>query len=274
MPNWSGKAYYLDSKDVDNAFLTICTSGFVSGRPEYAGRLMLETELSMSDSTEINAYASRFSDDEIKAQIPENQEAAKNFIPKRFEITVTEGILQWMSAMAVVAATLDRTKSSRKARNMLKWMYKASTYGHVGSDFMLRLWDKFNLATDSVMVEICGMYAKTMLTAIIAHECGHICLGHCPYAGQDVNYSLDRNDERQADTFMSSVMQSTCAGAQGAIGAIMAFIGLRWASNDRKDKESYYTHPASHERLNMLFNDFAAPLTVSHITRNQLRDLL
>ena len=70
------------------------------------------------------------------------------------------------------------------------------------------------------------MYAKTILMGVMAHECGHICLGHLPYRGQDMHCSISRNDERQADSWASAVLQSCCLGAQGAVAAVMMIILL------------------------------------------------
>lgn len=274
MSNWNGTAYHLDATDVEMCMRSLMTSKFISSRKEYLGRLLLETNIAVSESTVINACAGRIPDELVKTQIPSDEGQAAHFIPKRYQIIINEGILNWLSALACVVAVLDKTGSTRRAKEMLKWMKNSQIDGEVGTDFLLRLQDKFKLKSDSVMVELCSMYARSMLYSVIAHECGHICLGHLGSVGYLENNSISRNDERQADTFMSSAVQSTCMGAQGAIGAIFTFIGFKYIGTKKGNGNLFSTHPISDYRIEMLLQDFAAMLMVSHISKNQIKALV
>lgn len=274
MSNWNGTAYHLSEADVSSAFNAICSSELVQLRTEHCARLAMETRIEIRDGLSVNAFAFRLSADEIKAQIPKEPERAKGFIPQKYRIAILQGMLDWISALAVVVTILDRTGSARKARAMLKWMRNAATMGCVGSDLLLRMWDKFHLEEDSVQEEVARMYAKTILIAVMAHECGHICLGHLPCHGQDMHCSIRRNDERQADSWASAVLQSCCLGAQGAVAAVMMVIGLTWAHKISEEELRFSTHPMHMERLDHMIRTFDAMFTVSHITKKKLLELV
>lgn len=274
MSNWNGTAYHLTEGDVASAFNAICNSELVRLRQDHFTRLSLETQVEVHDNLSVNSAASRMSEEEIKKQIPTDPEKAKGFIPRKYRVSVFRGLLDWTSALAVVLAIIDRTGSTRKARAMLKWMRSSATMGCVGSDFLLRLWKHFHLSEDSVQEEVSRMYAKTILMSVIAHECGHICLGHAPYEGQDMNLSISRNDERQADSWSSAVLQSCCLGAQGAVSSIMDIIGLMWVHKVSEKTLRFSTHPMNMERLEHMFQTFDSMFTVSHITKKQLMELI
>jgi len=274
MSNWNGTAYHLTSKDVESAVRTILTSDLLQTRKDQLARLAYMTTVQVSDRLAINAGASRYSEEEIKAQIPKDPEKAKNFIPKQYKVTIFQGLLDWSSALAVVTAVLDRTGSVRKARSMLKWMSKAVTQGCAGNDLLLRMWDRFHLEDDSIQEEVARMYAKTIILEVVAHECGHVCLGHAPRDGQDVHMSISRNDERQADSWAAAVMQSCCLGAQGAVGAVMSQIGFMWAHKVTEDELKFSSHPTNLERLSQFIQDFDAMFEVSHIKKKHLLELI
>ena len=274
MSNWNGTAYHLTSKDVESAVRTILTSDLLQTRTDQLARLAYMTTVQVSDRLAINAGASRYSEEEIKAQIPKDTEKAKNFIPKQYKVTIFQGLLDWSSALAVVTAVLDRTGSVRKARSMLKWMSKAVTQGCAGNDLLLRMWDRFHLEDDSIQEEVARMYAKTIILEVVAHECGHVCLGHAPHDGQDVHMSISRNDERQADSWAAAVMQSCCLGAQGAVGAVMSQIGFMWAHKVTEDELKFSSHPTNLERLSQFIQDFDAMFEVSHIKKKHLLELM
>ena len=86
--------------------------------------------------------------------------------------------------------------------------------------------------------------------------------------------SISRNDERQADTFASSVIQSSCTGTVGAIGAIVSQIGFMWVHRIPDAKLRFSSHPMNIERLSQYIEDFNAILTVSHIKKKQLLGLV
>lgn len=274
MSNWNGTAYHLTSKDVESAVRTILTSDLLQTRTDQLARLAYMTTVQVADRLSINAGASRYSEEEIKAQIPKDPEKAKNFIPKQYKVTIFQGLLDWSSALAVVTAVLDRTGSVRKARSMLKWMSKAVTQGCAGNDLLLRMWDRFHLEDDSIQEEVARMYAKTILLEVVAHECGHVCLGHAPHDGQDVHMSISRNDERQADSWAAAVMQSCCLGAQGAVAAVMSLIGFMWAHKVTEDELRFSSHPMHLERLSQFIQDFDAMFEVSHIKKKHLLELM
>ena len=102
------------------------------------------------------------------------------------------------------------------------------------------------LRNDRVVVNARTISAGLML-GIIAHEAGHLSLGHC---ATKVNYyatnlEVARNREREADSFSSSVIASSPFGESILEGTLLWHFVL--ACHEGSAQET--THPLSRERL-------------------------
>lgn len=89
---------------------------------------------------------------------------------------------------------------------------------------------------------------------VIAHELGHVCLGHCRLdssANRDVE--TIRINERQADGFASAIINSFSNYSEDAKKVIfLAYVKneLVWTLKDKMSRQNEpYTHPLSEERL-------------------------
>jgi hypothetical protein len=89
-------------------------------------------------------------------------------------------------------------------------------------------------------------YAAAMNLGVIAHELGHICLGHT--LGGGTNMEISRNQEREADSFASSVASSSPFSDYVVAGGLVWWFILVWVA-DAGGREVESTHPLPRERL-------------------------
>ena len=94
-------------------------------------------------------------------------------------------------------------------------------------------------------------YGAAMMLAVLAHELGHIVYGHIH--GKMVNeyepddLAVSRNQEREADSFASSIISRSPFRDYLVLGGIFWWVVLTWASDANKDIET--THPHPEERV-------------------------
>ena len=109
------------------------------------------------------------------------------------------------------------------------------------------------LDRDEIRMKANGISAGMILT-ILAHEMGHIVLGHVAHTS-GIGLEISRNQEREADSFASSVISASPFGEYMFVGmlfwhyALMLLEGAQPAAGD--DGESQ-THPCSRERYENL----------------------
>jgi len=117
--------------------------------------------------------------------------------------------------------------------------------------------------------------SAAMEAAVIAHEAGHLSLGHT--LGRRLNFDVSRNQEREADSFASSVLSSSPFREYLFLGQIFVTIIFSWIDYaSRKSDPS--THPLGRERFfnAMTSNSAAAREAASQfgLTRERLIELL
>jgi len=88
--------------------------------------------------------------------------------------------------------------------------------------------------------------AAGTLVGIIAHELGHIALGHT--LGEQSSYEVSRNQERQADSFASCVTDQCPFSDHLVTGQILWWTILVWVEYAAGGGDAT-THPSSLERL-------------------------
>lgn len=114
--------------------------------------------------------------------------------------------------------------------------------------------------------------SRGILMSILAHETGHIALGHV-WAWQK-NTERNRNQEREADSFAHSI-------ASGTADAEIMFFGnflfhYAYAINEGRDENSAMaqTHPYAEERLYNLIRDNKSIADLYGITETEIREQL
>jgi len=101
-------------------------------------------------------------------------------------------------------------------------------------------------------VSLAQSYRVSMYMSVVAHELGHIALGHT--LGREVNFNISRNQEREADSFASSAL-STCPYREyHFLGSIFQNIIFAWVHH-AGGSQAARTHPLSRERFENAFRD-------------------
>lgn len=114
-------------------------------------------------------------------------------------------------------------------------------------------------------------FAAGLNIGIIAHELGHHVLGHT--AGQAANNEVSRNQEREADSFASSVISSSPFGTYLVAGTILWELVWVWCDQVVGNSEGT-THPLAKERLMDFIRANAATAAELGITEQQIGDFL
>jgi len=86
-----------------------------------------------------------------------------------------------------------------------------------------------------------------MEMTVIAHEVGHIALGHT--LGRDQNYDISRNQEREADSFAASCLSSSPFRQELFLGQVFHNLIFCWGDSGGEVS----THPHSRERFYAAF---------------------
>ena len=197
-----------------------------------AGRLRLE--MKPADPT-INAFAS----------------VAGGDVPM---ITLLGGAIRFANliAAAFVGATAAKEKNDSQSplpeitAALGKWClerhaaFSAADAAEFAAKYNLNL-----VMDDPMLARKVKSFAAGLLTGILAHELGHLSLGHC--YGRRVNLEVSRNQEREADSFASSVISSSPFGDYLIFGTILW--ELVWVWVEKAIGREATTHPLSSERL-------------------------
>ena len=115
-------------------------------------------------------------------------------------------------------------------------------------DAVVRLVNAANLgaalANETVQAKAKSVSAG-MILGILAHEAGHHALGHTLNTSEKVNLDISRNQEREADSFASSVIASSPFGEYILAGTLFWHFALASQQGDAVAT----THPLSKERF-------------------------
>lgn len=89
-----------------------------------------------------------------------------------------------------------------------------------------------------------------MLSFILAHELGHQALGHV--FGDADSHGVSRNQEREADSFASNVLETSAFGEYMFVGELCWQYAL---ATQQKDSSAPGTHPEAQERMENLLRE-------------------
>lgn len=120
--------------------------------------------------------------------------------------------------------------------------------GSIAPEQACRFAEQYNLhlvMADPTLGRKARSFASGLLIGVLAHEFGHLALGHC--YGQRVNLEVSRNQEREADSFASSVISSSPFGDYLVFGTILWEAVWVWV--EEATGQVATTHPLSRERL-------------------------
>ena len=90
-------------------------------------------------------------------------------------------------------------------------------------------------------------YSSGNIVSILAHECGHHALGHLLGFSEKPNLEIDRNQEREADSFASSIISASPFGEYIFAGTL--FWHYAMAMRETAETDTARNHPLSKERF-------------------------
>ena len=114
-------------------------------------------------------------------------------------------------------------------------------------------------------------FAVAMNSVIVAHELGHIALGHT--LGQQQNMGVSRNQEREADLFASSVITTSPFAGYIVPASVCWWCIMAWVDHSgRTTKER--THPFAEDRLFAFLRDNREDCESLRLTEKVIRSYL
>ena len=234
----------IDTDDLFTVFRLCIMSKFVQGNARYRESADNTEFRYESDDPTINAYA--------------NKEG------NRYTVTLLRGILMWNGLFGLIWVLAD---NGQKFSDTLKMVHWASNYlqndfdGEIpetiyedmingcGVSNPKKIIDSFNQGK----LEQWRSSTLEIARSVLAHELGHVCLGHVDDSGYDGTImSANRNIERQADLFACSVLQSGSNVQSAAIATVLSELSLLCFGNG----DGQHTHPASKERITYMMKSF------------------
>jgi len=103
------------------------------------------------------------------------------------------------------------------------------------------------LGDDDELQRRARSYGAAMVITVIAHELGHIALGHTLATGEATE-EISRNQEREADSFAASVATASPFSDYTVAGGIFWWMILTWVAAASGNPRAT-THPHARERL-------------------------
>ena len=215
---------------------------------QWFSSVLHSTHVQMNESYRATASEVEFKyeldDDSVNAYAGRNQGG-----DKRFVIAFLGGAMRFsrLASLAVAADLCGRPGTASRFAQSLDSVSRMSRK------------DSIELMTDCGLDEIFslpGIKTKAqavsagMIIGILAHEMGHVCLGHVMGPNYyNSNQEIGRNHEREADSFASSVMAASPFGEYVFEGTLFWYYALSMQELDQKVATS---HPLSRERLENL----------------------
>ena len=238
----AGASADLESTDLDIQQIAsfVFFSPHVQNNPLYRMRAGATTLLYFPDNPTVNAFAT---DHPI--------EGAPHGPPS----IVFFGGLAHTNRLVAIGLSIDKASAEAKGRGLFRELIKkvgeriVAKQGRFGLDDSHLVYERMELGSrfsGSEMVCNARSYIAAMNFAVIAHELGHICLGHT--LGSQCNAEISRNQEREADSFASSVASAGPFSNYIVAGGIFWWVILTWVESISGNTDET-SHPHARERL-------------------------
>lgn len=191
-----------------------------------------------------------------------------------YRITVLGGLVHWLSHFAFIKTLFDVGMKLHNVECLVAWTRAKVMSSKCDGQMLTNLTKnmvtsvKVNFAKYNILSNgFEERWRSNLLDCIhsaIAHELGHLCLGHCNEEVENSTIlSANRNIERQADLFSFSVIQSGTGVAEKSIGAILVMTSFFCLNPDIGNNEC--THPSSAERIENAIQSFAGIVSKPHV---------
>ena len=159
------------------------------------------------------------------------------------------------SRLASLAVASQQLRKDGSCTRFLRAI-RASDCGRMDEDRAVELIERVGLRSALGSVEVitrARSISAGMLMGMLAHEVGHHALGHT--VGQAQNLEIARNQEREADSFASSIIQANDFGEHILEGSLIWWYALAQQESVNGETTS---HPASRERYQNFIRSNAA----------------
>lgn len=221
----------MDSQTyLEQIFKHICGSAYVMNNPiyhEYASN----TQIAANSSYEVNAYA---------MSIPDTNKS---------KIVVYDGLITAVCLVGAILADHADNKNLALLRARLKSVADKLAHASEPSDIS-DIIASFGIdVSNPILLDRMETYTYYGVAAVVAHELGHIVLGHCT-AG-DWTEVISRNNERQADLFACQIIEVFPAKSYGIYANLFVEVLLLWMSPTNYQPT---THPHSKERVYNMYD--------------------
>ena len=249
-------------KEIGQIFALVRHSPFIQENDLYRQRAGETSLLFLEGGDEVNAFAT---------------DSPLHGIHETPPFVVVEGGLCNASKLAALALAASVEHGDRKhLLECIKW-FGSSIKGE--GNFSVEDAERGlgDLRIETVLTEEVQRKARSYFAAMIlhvtAHELGHICLGHT--LGRAVNLEVSRNQEREADSFASSVLCTTPYSDYNCYGSAVFWMVWTWVEEGNFPfLREPTTHPVSRERLIRLISDNASQFEATGITVNNIDEFL
>ena len=221
----------------------VLDSAFVQGNPSYQRRAIETTFVFLSDNPKVNAFAT-------DAPLP--LEKGGELKPP---VIVFFGGLAVAIRLATAALAVHLRSKSRGLTTLKE------TFGSLGkaiecSQGSIDLDASVKIFLESVaprvpdgderFVSLARSYAAAADMCVVAHEAGHIALGHT--LARDLNFDISRNQEREADSFASSALSTSPFPEYLFLGQVLVTTILAWYEHATGMRKAS-SHPLAGERF-------------------------
>ena len=224
--------------DIEAAFTFVRSSPFVQSNSMYRGIASSVTAHYDSGDSSLNAIATGFP-----------HELSDGVVADPPSIVVFAGLLTWSRLMSAFLSDRVLKGADRGTRDVLRSRLRlvgdAVNAGRTTDIQALRRISS-GIIRDPVAASVARAIAGGLESSVMAHELGHSCLGHVSGSGRTLEIS--RNQEREADSFASSVLSTASGGEASAVGQILFEVMMSWREYGAGIRDAT-SHPRSRERV-------------------------
>ncbi len=218
-----------DGTEISQWWSMLVQSPYLHTNLSYANSLQRTKFFYDVDNNQINAFA-----------CCEDEQASG------FRICFLGGLMRF-SRLASLAAAADMCGRPGTAG---RFAQSFDRYGGLSQNEALEEMENLGLAS---VYHLPGVKSKAlaissgMIISILAHEMGHICLGHVQGPTYyNSNHEISRNREREADSFASTITAASPFGEYMLVGILF----WAYAMAQQEKGMTATTHPLSIERFN------------------------
>lgn len=165
------------------------------------------------------------------------------------KMTVFGGMARYARLVGLAAA--QENAGGEPALKRLVETMPRTIYSHCSEEEAIKAIERNSLVAtlaDPAARQKAVSYSSGMLISVLAHETGHLVLGHLLSNGSaKTNLEISRNHEREADSFASSVISASPFGEYIFAGTLFMHYALAMQGDGYSDAGR--SHPLSRERL-------------------------